>query len=109
MTVSRPKKKIRSRRPSKRHSFKHAAGSFKLKQILKDIEDAKQLGIHLYNDISLNEMYSMLTHARQQLKAHNSSRGRFKFDDMGDAQPYGDDGLDELTHKVRQQFKRSRK
>ena len=107
--TTKQKKNRGSRRKSRQHSFKRAAGNYKLKQILDDISDAKALGVNLYNDISLSQMYSMLALARQQLKRHGSSKGRFKFDNMQDEQPPEDDGLQELAQKVRRQMKQARK
>jgi hypothetical protein len=107
--TTRPRKNLSSGRKSKRHSFKRAAGDYKLKKILNDIDDAKTLGVNLHSDISLNEMYSMLALARQQLKRHSPNRGKFKFDDMHDEQPPEDDGLDELARRIRRESKRARK
>ena len=95
----------------KRHSFKRLAAKYddyKLKQILRDIGDARELGINLYNDISLGQMYSMLRKARAQLKNH-TGRGKFIFDDLQDEQGPDDDGLSDLEHRIRRQSKRGRK
>jgi hypothetical protein len=95
----------------KRRSFKRVAAKYdgyKLKQILRDIDEARQLGINLYNDISLGQMYSMLRKARAQLKNH-TGRSKFVFDDMQDEQGPDDDGLLDLEHRIRRESKRGRK
>ena len=43
----------------------NAAQDFKVRRILKDINEARSYGIHI-NDISLNELYSYLRDARRQ-------------------------------------------
>jgi hypothetical protein len=89
---------------SKRQSFKrNEASKYKIRQILHDIDEARTYGISLRNNISLNELYSYLADARKQKKEHDKKRpkGRFQYDDGVEEQPPLDDGLDELTDKVK--------
>ena len=41
------------------------AGAYTLRRILKDIKLAQEYGIHMHNDITLNEMYSHLREAEK--------------------------------------------
>ncbi len=89
----------------KRGSFtKRESDSYKnrrVKQILKDIEEARSYGISLHA-ITLAELYSYLKDARRQknafLKQH--PKGEFAYDPMEDEQPPLNDGLDELGRAV---------
>ena len=53
---------------------KREAGAYTLRRILQDIKKAKEYGIELHNDITLNEMYSHLREAEKQ-KIYTSTRG----------------------------------
>ena len=89
---------------SRRQSFRRTeAGKYKVRQILSDIEEARSYGISLRNNISLNELYSYLADARKKKKDHEKKRPteRFKYDDGEEEQPPLNDGLDELSSKVR--------
>ena len=79
-------------------------GAYKVRRILRDIDEARRYGIQLHT-ISLNELYSSLKQARKQKntfeKAHpHNTRNRFVYDPENDEQPPSDDGLDELAYKV---------
>ena len=74
-----------------------------MRQILNDIEDARSYGISLRNNISLNELYSYLVDARRQKTDHEKKRPKetFHYDDGEEEQPPLEDGLDDLSSKVR--------
>ena len=87
-------------RSLKRNSF---AAGYKVRRILKDIEEGRKLGIQLHT-LTLNEFYSALKHARKQkteFEKHFPGKD-FVYDAMDDQQfPYDTDGLDDLAASVR--------
>ena len=96
---------------SKKQSFKsREAGKYKVRQIVRDIDEARGYGIRLHT-INLNEMYSYLKDARLQKAAHqkHSPDAVFKYDPMEDQQhDYSDDGLSDLERRTRKTSKRRR-
>ncbi len=108
------------RRRSKSGFSSRQARSLKVKGILKDIDEARDFGIELHNDLSLNELYSYLRDAREQRRAFESKHPNKTFVyDQNESQQAYDDGLDELkqrfvkdarkrTHLLRKQRTRSK-
>ncbi len=98
----------RSPRKSSRSSYVgKLARSLKVTRILKDIAEARSLGIEL-SELSLNEMYASLQDARRQRAEYERQHpGRtFKYDSGEHRQlPYNDDGLDELKNMIIEEHK----
>ena len=70
---------------------------------MRDIQEARKYGISLGNDVSLNQLYSLLADARKQKSQFEKKhpKGSFKYDDGEDEQPPSDDGIDEVERNVR--------
>ena len=105
------KPRATSKGKANKNSFRSGeAGQFKIRRILRDIEEAKSLGIQLHT-ISLNELYSSLRDARKEkagLEKHHHEK--FVYDPMEDQQfPHDTDGLDELAVKATRGSRQKRK
>ena len=64
---------------------------------IQDIDEARDFGIELHNDLSLNELYSYLRDARKKRREFESKHPNKSFvDDQNESQQqaYDDDGLD---------------
>ncbi len=92
--------------------LKRSLRTIKLRQLLRDIEEARTLGVDLFT-LSLGEFYARLQEARQQLRQHmNSGQGAdtFAYDMMEDTQnPWDESGLDDLKRKVLRDHDRHKK
>ena len=92
--------------------LKRSLRTIKLRQVLRDIEEARALGVDLFT-LSLGEFYARLAEARRQLRQHmNSGQGAdtFAYDMMEDTQnPWDESGLDELKRKVLRDHDRHKK
>ena len=98
-----------NRNSRKRHSFGKFATSFKISKILKDIAEARNLGIEL-NSLTLSELHSSLKRARQQkqvFEKHHPDKV-FRYDSGEDSQ-LPNDGLDELKEKILDKAKSKRR
>ena len=87
-----------TRRKSKSGFSSRQARSLQVKGILKDIDEARDFGIELHNDLSLNELYSYLHDARKQRRAFERKHPnkRFVYDQQeSQQQAYDDNGLDD--------------
>ena len=90
------------RRRSKSGFSSRKARSLKVKGILKDIDEARDFGIELHNDLSLNELYSYLRDARKKRREFESKHPNKSFvydQNESQQQAYDDDGLDELKRR----------
>ena len=93
--------------------LKRSLRTIKLRQVLRDIEEARTLGVDLFT-LSLGEFYARLAEVRRQLRQHmNSGQGAdtFAYDNMEDAQIRwaSEPGLDELKRKVLRDHDRHKK
>ena len=86
------------------------AGSRKIKAILKDIDEARELGVEL-RQLSLADFYHYLTMARAQSQNHRNagrSKDTFVFDDHEDTQNDWPNSLDDLRDRVNSRKKPNR-
>ncbi len=92
------------RTSTRKRSFSRGeTGAFKVRRILRDIEEARGYGIQLHT-ISLNDLYSSLKRARKKKDTHakEEPHKRFVYDPEEDQQfPHDDDGLDELAFRAK--------
>ncbi len=92
--------------------LKRSLRTIKLRQLLRDIEEARTLGVDLFT-LSLGEFYARLAEARRQIRQHmNSGQGAdtFAYDMMEDTQnPWDESGLDDLKRKVLRDHDRHKK
>ncbi len=103
--------RTKSKGKVRKHSFKtREAGNMKIRTILRDIEEARSMGIQLHT-ISLNDLYSSLLAARKQkAEFEKHHHEKFVYDPMEDQQfPHDTDGLDELATEATRGSRRKRK
>ena len=101
----------RSKRQFRKKSFRSGeASQYKVRKILKDVEEARSMGIQLHT-LSLNELYNSLREARKQkAEFEKHHRGKFVYDPMEDQQfPFHTDGLHELAVQAIRETRRKRK
>jgi len=97
----------RAKRLNQNSFLKRSLKTLKLRQLLRDIAEARKLGVDLFT-LSLDEFYARLEEARRQYRQHVNAGQRastFLYDNGEDSEA----GLDELTRKVLRDHDRHRK
>jgi hypothetical protein len=103
---------VPTKRVSQNSFLKRSLKAIKLRQLLRDIEEARTYGVDIYS-LDLGEFYGRLQEARQQYSQHMSTgpgAATFAYDMMEDTQiPWDESGLDELKRKVLSDHDRNKK